>query len=313
MNTKNIAHLLLALAALAIAESDPLVDEEEASPFSWSVGEDITWIPDSDPAWQAESWAAASYDQALGGGMLSTGANLAWLVEDFRFDSGWSLQPRLSTAWTRDRLGLSGSVWGLVDQEEWIDQGASGTATWRLTKPGSEGAAWKTSLTGWISEASGSGIGMALARSTGGDWSTSQSVALRYLLDVDLATTAASSKKTIVKAGTTTGDQWQLLLHADVSREWETVSAGPGLDIDLRVYDASTTRTTMSGKGKGMSSSAGTTTMTTESVDPYGQISWTPGSWTFSVLSGWTFEFRKAKLSSTSGGFWSQVSVGYDW
>lgn len=300
---------LLALAAFAVAEFDPLVDENDDSPFSWSVGEDITWIPDDDPVWQAESWAAASYDHPMGGGMLSTAANLAWLVEEFRFDSGWSLQPRLSTTWTKDRLGLSGSVWGLADQEEWIDQGVSGTATWRLTKPGSDGATWKSSFTGWTSEASGSGIGIALARSTGGDWSTSQSVASRYLLDVDVDNTVQSSRKTIVKAGTTTADQWQLLVHADVSREWESVSAGPGLDIDLRAYDAGSTRTTMSGKGKGMSSS----TTITESVDPYGQISWTPGSWTFSVLSGWTFEFQKAKLSSTSGGLWSQVSVGYDW
>ncbi len=310
MNTNNIPHLLLALAALSLADSDPLVDEDNTSPFSWSVGEDITWTPDSDPAWQAESWASATYDRAVGGGMLSTQANLAWLVEDFRFDSGWSLQPRFTTSWTRDRLGLSGSGWGWVDQEEWIDQGLSGTAIWRLTKPGSEGAAWKTSLTGWTSEASGSGFGVGLARSTGGDWSTSQSVALRYLLDVDVANTAQSSKKTIVKAGTTTADQWQLLLHADVSREWETISAGPGLDIDLRAYDASSTRTSMSGKGKGMSSSK---TTTTESVDPYGQVSWTPGSWTFSVMSGWTFDFQKTKLSSTTGGLWSQLSAGYDW
>lgn len=310
MNTHNTPPLLLALAALAFAGSDPLVDEDEASPFSWSVGEDITWIPDTDPNWQTESWAAATYDRSLGGGILSSGASLAWLVEDFRFDSGWSIQPKLTTLWNKDRLGLSGSVWGLADQEEWIDQGVSGTVTWRLTKPGAEGAAWKTSFTGWTSDASGSGIGAGLARSTGGDWSTSQSVALRYLMDVDLANTIQSSKKAIVKAGTTTGDQWQMLLHADISREWETISAGPGLDIDLRAYDASSTKSTMSGKGKGMSSS---TTTTTESVDPYGQISWTPGSWSLSVMSGWTFDFQKTKLSSTTGGLWSQVSVGYDW
>lgn len=310
MNKNKLFLLLFASASWAIAGSDPLVDEDDASPFSWSLGEDATWTPGTDPNWQTESWAAATYGRALGGGMLSTGANLAWQVDDFRFDSGWSIQPKLTALWSRNRLGLTGSVWGLASSENWVDQGASGTAAWRLTEPGTEGAAWKTSLTGWVSDASGSGVGAGLARSTAGNWSTSQSVALHYLLDVDVATTAGSGRKMIQKAGTTTADQWQLLLHADISRDWETVSAGPGVDVDLRAYDATSTKMSTSGKGKGKSASG---TTTTESVDPFGQISWTPGSWTFSILSGWTFDFQKTKLSSTTGGFWSQVSVGYDW
>ena len=303
---------LAALASQPLLAFDPLLDEPE--PFAqWRVSKEASYTASTSPTWEAATWVGASKEFVPWGNSLTLDGSLGFLTDDFQLDSAWNLEPKASATWSRGRLSLEGGTWGLWSDLGWTDEGGGTDLSWLLTDPASIGPGWKTGVHGWISEHSGSAVGLNLSRRTNGEkWSTDHAVTVRRLWDVDAAKQRPGSvRKTISTANTT--DQWQALFQSKVDKNWKDLSFGVGMDLDLRASDASA-MTSQGSMGKGRMASSTPSTQYTGTIDPFADISWTPGTWGFTLTTGWSTDVQQTKGSiEPTSTFWTAVAASKSW
>jgi len=306
---------ILALAALAsqpILAFDPLMDEPE--PFAqWKISKEVSYTASNSPTWEAASWFGASKEVGLGETSLNLDGSIGFLADDFQLDSAWNLEPKASATWSRGRLSLEGWGWGLWNDLGWTDEGGGTNLSWLLTDPAAIGSSWRTGVHGWISENSGSAVGLNLSRRSVGDkWSTGFAFTARRLWDVDATQQRPGSVRRAMSSTSTT-DQWQALVQTNLDRNWKSVSAGVGLDLDLRASDASA-MTSQNSMGKGKMSTSSSSFQYTGTVDPYADVSWTPGTWAFTVTTGWSTDVQQTKGSiQPTSTLWTAVAASKSW
>ena len=305
------------LAALAFLGGAPLHAEgpllDDLKPaFVWRTSKDVVYRASDTPTWEAGSSLGLGKEWLVGPGFLAVDGQVGFAVQEFQIDSGWSLVPELSAGWNVGRLSLDGWGWGLRDDVEWSDYGGGSSIGWSLSDPSREGAAWSTALSGSLSEASGSALGLSLRRSTRGDrWSTNLSMAARRLWDADLSIpTTTNPRRSLVQSDV--ADQWQGQFGASVDRNWRDLGAGVGVAADVRSFEIDpAVSSSTSRRGKGGSSA---TTGWTGTVDPSATLSWTPGTWAIELTSGYTLE-----VQPTSGAIepaataWTSLSTSKSW
>lgn len=299
----------LGLASTVFGQYDPLMDEEEPL-MGIAVGQDVLWNDDGVPQWESESWIALDRSFGFAAGSLSASGALSWSLGDWRVDSAWSLQPRLAVSWEMGRLTLESDGWLAWDPDSLQDGGAGAGLWWRLG--GGRSPMWKTGIDAWWSDRSGAGAGIALGRNTSGTWSTSQSLRLRYLHDVELGDLPGGARRRTIGISNPTGDQGQILASLAWIHNWGSVGAGAGIDMDLRLGEAAAMEgSNAMRQGRGMSSN-GSHYQTQASFDPYAKASWTPGTWNLTLLAGWTWNLQGERSTSTDGS-WCRLSVSKDW
>jgi len=305
---------ILAIAALAsppLFALDPLMDEPESF-AEWRISKELSYVASSTPTWEAASWVGGSKEIEFGENALNLDGSMGFLADDFQLDSAWNLEPKGSATWSMGRLSIEGWGWGLWNDLGWTDEGAGSDLSLLLTDPDKSVAQWKSGVHGWISRNSGSAMGLSLSRTTHRNaWSTSLALTARRLWDVDAAVQRPGSMRRTTT--TNTADQWQALFQSGLDRNWSSVSVGIGLDIDLRASDVGE-MSTQSPMGKGRMSNSSTGYQYTATADPSANVSWTPGSWSFTVTTGWSTDVRQAKGSfQPSASFWTSTVASKSW
>ena len=310
--SSKLVPVTIGMGANAVFALDPLVDEVE-SPVVWMVSKDVSYTASTVPVWEAASWLGASKEFAVGEGYLNLDGSLGLLTDDFQLDSSWNLEPKAALMWSHGRLSLEAGGWGAWNDQGWTDEGANSGLTWSLTDPGQTGAHWKTGVHGWTSEFSGSALGLELGRrSTGERWSTGIALTARRLWDVEVTAQRPGSLRQMAST-TNIGDQWQALVQTSLDRNWQDISAGMGLDLDLRASDAITT-TSRGSMGKGKSSRTSANYQYTANLDPYADFSWTHGTWGMHITTGWSTDIQQTKgaIEPTSS-LWTSVKASKSW
>lgn len=302
---------LVLFGGVRIQAQDPLLDDLEPV-LVWTASKDVVYRSSEAPTWEAGSSLGVGKEWFAGPGSLSLNGRMGFAVQEFQIDSGWSLVPELSAGWNVGRLSLNGWGWGLHDDVEWSDYGGGSSVGWSLSDPATSGARWSTSLSGSLSEASGSSLGLTLGRFSNGElWSTRLSLSANRLWDADLSNpTATNPRRSLVQSDV--ADQWQGRLSAGLDRNWHDLSAGIGLAADVRAFELDPTLTaSRNPRSKRSSESA---TGWTGTVDPGASISWTPGTWEVSLTSGYTLEAQTGSGPvEPTATLWTSLSTSKSW
>lgn len=304
---------LFALAAMSfhpILAFDPLMDEPGSSPV-WSVSKDVSYLASSTPTWEAASWLGISKEIGLERGRLDLSGSMGFLAGDFQLDSLWNLEPRASLAWSWERLTMGGWGWALWNDRGWTDEGGGSDLSWILSDPQAIGPVWKSAVHGWMSGNAGSAIGLELFRAAkSADWSNAMGVTASRLWEVD-ADVRRPGGVGRIEVGATKADKWQLLFRANLDRNWMSLSVGGGFEVDIRMSEADAAGSSGSmGKGRSMNS---TKNLYQGSVDPYISGNWTPGTWVFSVTTGWSTGFLQSRGSLSTTIFWTSMGASKSW
>lgn len=303
--------VLTILSGARVQARDPLLDDFESA-FAWRASKDVVYRASDAPTWEAGSNIGVGKEWLAGPGFLSMDAQVGLAVQEFQIDSGWSIAPELSAGWNVGRLSLDGWGWGLRDDLEWSDFGGGSSVGWSLSDPGSTAARWSTSLSGSLSEASGSALGLSLRRSSYGEqWSTNLSLSARRLWDADLSIPSSTNPRR-QQVSSDVADQWQGQFGAGLDRNWQDLSAGVGLSADVRAFEIDPTlsvRRTPRGKR-----TSDATTGWSGTVDPSASLSWTPGTWEVALTSGYTLEAQtgSGQVEPTAT-LWTSLSTSKSW
>jgi outer membrane usher protein FimD/PapC len=308
--TTTLATLVL-FGGGALQAQDPLLDDLEPA-LVWTAAKNVVYRASETPTWEAGSTLGAGKEWIVGPGFLSLNGQVGFAVQEFQIDSGWSLVPELSAGWNVGRLSLDGWGWGLRDDVEWSDYGGGSSVGWSLSDPATSGARWSTALSGSLSEASGSSLGLSLRRSSNGErWSTRLSLSANRLWDADLSIpTSSNPRRSLVQSDV--ADQWQGRLSAGLDRNWHDLSAGIGLATDVRAFEIDPTLT--ANRNARSKRSSQSTTGWTGTADPSASLSWTPGTWEVSLTSGYTLEAQtgSGQLEPTAT-MWTSLSTSKSW
>lgn len=306
------------LAALALfggaraQAPDPLMDDLVEPALAWRASKDVVYRASDAPSWEAGSTLGVGKEWMIGPGFLSLDGQVGVAIQEFQIDSGWNLVPELSAGWNVGRLSLDGWGWGLRDDVDWSDYGGGSSIGWSLSDPSSSGGRWSTSLSGSLSEASGSALGLSLRRSSNGErWSTRLSLSASRLWDADLSIPTSTNPRRNLSIRDV-ADQWQGRLGAGVDRNWHDFAAGAGIAADVRNFEIDpTVSSSTSRRGKGRTSA---TSGWTGTVDPSASLSWTPGTWEVALTSGYTLEAQtgSGQIEPTAT-LWTSLSISKSW
>ena len=315
MNPRSL-HALELVAASAFAPQtlmafDPLMDEPEPT-ATWRLYKEVSYTDGTAPAWQANSWASASREFAVGSTTLELEGAMGFLTQDFQLDTAWNLEPKMSATWSRERLSLEGWGWGLWNDLGWTDEGGGANLSLQLSGMGGDAPVWKTGIHGWTSENSGSAFGIGASRvSNGPRWTSGVTLVGRRLLEVATASPRPGGMRQ-VQTRSAVADQWQVLLQTSIDRNWKAISAGVGLDLDGRAIESDAT--SMQGSmGRGSASKMGGTRYT-GTIDPYASVAWTPGTWGIVATVGWSTDLQQTKGAvSPVSTLWSSISTSKSW
>ncbi len=291
---------------------DPLLDDLVEPAFAWRASKDVVYRASDAPTWEAGSTLGVGKEWMIGPGFLSLDGQVGIAIQEFQIDSGWNLVPELSAGWNVGRLSLDGWGWGLRDDVDWSDYGGGSSIGWSLSDPATSGARWSTSLSGSLSEASGSSLGLSVRRSSNGErWSSRLSLSASRLWDADLSIPTSSNPRRL-QVQSDVADQWQGRLSAGLDRNWQDLSAGVGLATDVRAFELDPTLS-VSRNSRGKRGSEATTGWT-GTVDPSATLSWTPGTWEVSLTSGYTLEAQtgSGQVEPTAT-LWTSLSTSKSW
>lgn len=299
------------LATQPVIAFDPLMDEPEPT-ATWRLLKEVSYTDGTAPAWEANSWAAASREFAFGPGTVELEGAMGFLTQDFQLDSAWNLEPKASAIWSWDRFSMEGWGWGQWNDLGWTNEGGGASISWQLTALEEVEAVWKSGVHGWISDKSGAALGFELVRSSKGPhWSTGFTLTGRRLLEVATATPRPGGMRQI-QPGSAVADQWQLLVQTEIDRNWKNISAGFGFDLDARAIESDATAMQGSmGRGNASKTSG---TRYTGAIDPYANVAWTPGAWRFVATVGWNTDLEQTKGAITPVNTpWSSISTSVSW